>query len=142
MTGCNGCEANLAGLSNIELLPAFAQEAPACSLERDTHGERAREFQAVFAWLLSADRDGTSLRWVFQSGPGVERKVRELARKEHVCCPFLSFAISTRGDEVVWQARAHGGAEALLDAFYELPNLVKQADLAFEQLIVRKPTAH
>jgi hypothetical protein len=142
MAGCSGCEANLVGLSNIELLPAFAPEAPACSLERDSHGERAREFQSVFAWLVSADRDRASLRWVFQNGPGVERKVRELARKEHACCPFLSFAISTRGNEVVWQARAHEGAAALLDAFYELPNTVKQVDAAFEQLIVQKPTAH
>jgi hypothetical protein len=142
MAGCSGCEASLAGLSNIELLPAFAQEAPACSLDRDSHAQRARDFQAVFAWLRSADRDGTSLRWVFQSGPGVERKVRELARKEHACCPFLSFAISTRGEEVVWQARVHQGAEALLDAFYALPNTVAQADSAFERLTLRTPTAH
>ena len=116
MAGCGGCEANLTGLSNIELLPAFSAEAPACSLEGSRHAERAREFQAVFAWLRSTDRDATSLRWVFQNGPGVERKVRELARKEHACCPFLSFAISTRGDEVIWQVRAYDGAELLAPA--------------------------
>ncbi|HEX6239923.1 MAG TPA: hypothetical protein VFZ61_03475 [Polyangiales bacterium] len=142
MAGCNGCEAKFAGLSNIELLPAFAQEAPACSLDGDSQSERAREFQAVFAWLRAADRDGASLRWVFQNGPGVERKVRQLARKEHACCPFLSFAISTRGDEVVWQARAMEGAEPLLDAFYDLPNALTQTAHPFERLTLRKPTAH
>jgi hypothetical protein len=101
--GCGGCEANLAGLSNIELLPAFAQEAPACSLDGSSQVERAREFRALFAWLQSAEREGAGFRWIFQNGPGVERRVRELARREHECCPFLAFAISTRGDEVVWQ---------------------------------------
>jgi hypothetical protein len=142
MADCNGCEAKFAGLANIELLPAFAGEPPACSLDGDSQAERAHEFQAVFAWLRAADRDGASLRWVFQNGPGVERKVRQLARKEHACCPFLSFAISTRGDEVVWQARALEGAEPLLDAFYELPTTLKQGDRPFERLMLRKPTAH
>jgi hypothetical protein len=142
MVGCGGCEANLAGLSNIELLPAFVQEAPACSLDSQNHALRAREFRAVFAWLRSAERDGPGFRWTFQNGPGVERRVRELARLEHACCPFLSFAISTRGDEVVWQARGHEGTEALVAAFFDLPESLKQAERPFDGLVLRLVKPH
>jgi hypothetical protein len=140
--GCGGCEASLTGLSNIELLPAFVQEAPACSLDGPSHAARAKEFRAVFAWLRSAERDGPGFRWTFQNGPGVERRVRELARREHACCPFLSFAVSTRGDEVVWQARGHEGTEALVAAFFELPDAVKQTDRPFDGLMLQRAKRH
>jgi hypothetical protein len=136
MAGCGGCEARLAGLSNIELLPAFGTEAPACNLEAGEHAGRAAEFRAVFVWLLASEREGAGFRWIFQNGPGVERRVRELARREHACCPFLAFAISTRGDEIVWEARATAGAEDLATAFFALPESV-QEDAAFEALRIR-----
>lgn len=136
MAGCNGCEARLAGLQHIELLPAFSGEAPACSLDGREHGARAAAFRAVFTWLLAAERESAGFRWIFQAGPGVERRVRELARQEHACCPFLGFAISTRGAEVVWEVRALDGAEALADAFFALPESVKQ-DTGFEAPAVR-----
>ncbi len=142
MMGCGGCEANLAGLSNLELLPAFAQEAPSCSLDGPSQLERAREFRALFAWLRSAERDGAGFHWFFQNGPGVERRVRELARREHECCPFLAFAISTRGDEVVWQARTHEGNEELVAAFFELPETVGDGERPFEGLLLQRTETH
>jgi hypothetical protein len=142
MMGCGGCEANLAGLSNIELLPAFVQEAPACSLDGSSQVVRAREFRALFAWLQSAEREGAGFRWVFQNGPGVERRVRELARREHECCPFLAFAISTRGDEVVWQARGHEDNEELVAAFFDLPETLKDRERPFEGLVLQGTKAH
>lgn len=142
MTGCGGCEASLAGLSNIELLPAFVQEAPACSLDGQSYAARAREFRAVFAWLRAAERDGASFSWTFQNGPGVERRVRELARREHQCCPFLSFAVSTRGDDIVWQGRAHEASEALVAAFFDLPDTVQQTDPPFDGLVLQRAKPH
>jgi hypothetical protein len=142
MAGCGGCEASLAGLSNIELLPAFVQEASACSLDGQSHAARAREFRAVFEWLRSAERDGLGFRWTFQSGPGVERRVRELARREHACCPFLSFAVSTRGGDVVWQARGHEGSEALVAAFFDLPEAVKHVERPFDGLVLQRTKPH
>jgi hypothetical protein len=142
MGSCGGCEVSLAGLSNVELLPAFAQEAPACSLDGPSQAQRLREFRSVFAWLRSAEREGAGFRWTFQNGPGVERRVRELARREHECCPFLSFAVSTRGAEVVWQARAAEGSEALVAAFFDLPHTLKDSERPFEGLVLRRPGPH
>jgi hypothetical protein len=127
----------LAGLSNIELLPAFAPEAPACTLDAGLRAERGQAFQAVFAWLLSAEREGASFRWTFQRGPGVERSVRELARREHDCCPFLAFAVSTRGDEVVWEGRGHDASEALVAEFAALPETLKSAMKPLGSLALR-----
>jgi hypothetical protein len=127
-------------LSNIELLPAFATEVPAFALvavDAWQRPDRAQAFQAVFAWLRTADREGSGIRWTFENAPGVERGVRELARTEHAYCPFLSFAISTRGDEVVWETRASAGAEALISAFYALPETVAQDERAFAALVPR-----
>ena len=140
MAGCNGCEARLAGLSNVELLPAFSTEAPTCSLEAGAHAGRAAEFRAVFVWLLASEHEGASFRWIFQNGPGVERRVRELARREHACCPFLAFAISTRGDEVVWEGRAADGADDLAAAFFALHESVEAGE-PFLPLQLRKPAS-
>jgi hypothetical protein len=142
MAGCGGCEANLAGLSNIELLPAFVQEAPTCSLDTQSRAAREREFRAVFEWLRAAERDAAGFRWTFQNGPGVERRVRELARREHQCCPFLSFAVSTRGDEVVWQARGQAGSEALLAAFFDLPDAVRREEHPLDALVLHAAKPH
>jgi hypothetical protein len=142
MAGCGGCEANLAGLANIELLPAFLQEAPTCSLDPQRRAAREREFGAVFEWLRSAERDGAGFRWTFQNGPGVERRVRELARREHQCCPFLSFAVSTRGDDIVWQARGQAGSEALVAAFFDLPDAIKRDARPLDALALQGAKSH
>jgi hypothetical protein len=142
MAGCNGCEARLAGLSNVELLPAFSTDAPACSLEAGAHAGRAAEFRAVFAWLLASEREGASFRWIFQGGPGVERRVRELARREHACCSFLSFAISTRGDEVVWEGRAVDGADDLAAAFFALPESVSEEQPLLPLSLRKRASTH
>jgi hypothetical protein len=107
----------------VELLPAFADEPLACTLEGGQLAGRVAEFRAVFAWLLRAERLPQGFRWTFQNGPGVERSVRELARREHLCCPFLSFAISTQGEQLIWEGRGPDGAEQIVDQFFALSDL-------------------
>lgn len=138
MASCNACDVQLSGRSNIELLPAFAGEPIACSLSGAQLSGRAREFQAVFAWLTARERlPSGGIRWTFQSGPGVERAVRELARREHLCCPFLGFAISTQGEQVIWETRGPEGAGALVDEFARLPELSAEPERALLQLTQR-----
>ena len=135
MASCNGCDVQLSGRSNIELLPAFAGEPNVCSLSGLELTGRVREFNDLFVWLTSRERlPGGGIRWTFQGGPGVERAVRQLARREHLCCPFLGFAISTQGDHVIWETRGPDGAEELVDEFARLPELSAQPEPALLQL--------
>lgn len=130
MVSCNGCELQLAGRSNIELLPALVGEPQACSLadNRVLPADRAEEFRAVFAWLWSVERLPQGFRWTFLNGPGVERRVRELARREHVCCPFLSFAISTHGEQLIWEGRGLEAGEDLVEEFFALSALAQEPE--------------
>jgi hypothetical protein len=137
MTSCNGCEVQLAGRSNIELLPAFSEAPVACTLGGGQLAGRAEEFRALFAWLIAAERMPKGFRWTFQSGPGVERRVRELARREHLCCPFLSFAVSTQGEQVIWETRGPEHAEDVIGEFFALSELRHEPERALVQLTRR-----
>lgn len=138
MGSCNGCDVQWSGRSNIELLPAFAGAPVACSLSGAELSGRAREFHGVFAWLTKRERlPGGGIRWTLQSGPGVERAVRQLARQEHLCCPFLGFAISTQDEQVIWETRGPEGAEAVVDEFARLPELGAEPERALLQLTRR-----
>lgn len=128
MAGCNGCEARLSGLSNVELLPALAGASSVHILEQRELSARVADHHTVFASLLSAEQLDAGFRWVFRSGPGIERRVRELARREHAELPVLSFVVSTHGDTVIWEAHAGEGAEHVLAAFHALPEVFKGAE--------------
>ena len=84
----------------------------ACTLDYQESPERRRAFDLVLEHLVHSAREPGGFRWTFQNSPGVERRVRELARNEHRCCPSLTFAISVQGDQVVW--RACGSEEAVV----------------------------
>jgi hypothetical protein len=134
MASCNGCDVQLSGRSNVELLPAFVDEPLACTLDGGQFEGRVAEFRALFAWLLSAERLPKGFRWTFQNGPGVERRVRELARREHLCCPFLSFVISTQGEQLIWESRGPDGADDIVDQFFALSDLSRESAQALVQL--------
>lgn len=133
----DGCDVQWAGRSNVELLPGFVDAPLACILEGGQLVERENEFRAVFAWLVSAERLAKGFRWTFQNGPGVERRVRALARREHVCCPFLSFAVSTQGEHLIWEGRGPDGAEDVVDQFFALSDLDAEPRAALVQLTGR-----
>lgn len=128
--GCSCLSAsagNAARSTHIEVLPALAGAPVACTLAERDVSARAHAFQALFQHLGSSTRLQAGFRWSFHNAPGVERQLRELARREHECCPFLTFVVSVQGDQVVWATGGPAEAEAAIDVFYrmaETPGLV------------------
>jgi hypothetical protein len=112
--------------AHTEVLPAWS-DTLTCTLGAVDVRTRAEAFGAVFHHLLSSTRFEDGFRWTFHNAPGVERQVRELARAEHACCPFLTFAISVRGDQLVWHACGPANAEAAVELFYRLPELTDRS---------------
>jgi hypothetical protein len=80
-----------------------AQNAPiACSLDRSGLAERLRR------WLALAGRASVGVvqtpdgvRLSFQSAPGVDAELRELASLERECCAFANWAVRETGETLV-----------------------------------------
>ncbi len=122
--GCSCLSAsagNPAPSTHIEVLPALAGVPVACTLGERDLSARTEAFHALFQHLGSSTRLQAGFRWSFHNAPGVERRLRELARREHECCPFLTFVVSVQGDQVVWSTCGPAEAEAALDVFYRMP---------------------
>jgi hypothetical protein len=121
IVGCSCLSGGTGRSAHIEVLPARADAPGACTLGRGDLSVRFGAFAALFEHLSAATRLPAGFRWTFRNVPGLERQLRELARKEHACCPFLTFAISVDGDELVWRACGSSEAEAAIEAFYRMP---------------------
>jgi hypothetical protein len=94
---------------------------------RDTPAERLAEYEQLFATgLVGRQRVGGGVRFRFRADPGLEERVRDLADREKACCGFFTFAVSTHGEEVWWDASVvdDDAARAILDEFYRLPDTV------------------
>jgi len=81
---------------------------------------------AEYARLLSAayagrERIGAGMRWSLRAGPGVAEWARDLAARERACCAFLTVGVTEAGDQVLWEVSADPAAQAVVDAFYDLP---------------------
>ena len=59
---------------------------------------------------------------------GTEAESRRLAALEARCCDGVRFDVERLGDRVLWEIRGPASAQATLDAFYELPVLVRSDD--------------
>ena len=104
-------------------LPALPDAPIACDLSsaRDTADERIAEYVALFEQaLLSRERRADAVVLTFRAD--AREQVEDLARREHVCCPFLGYRVETAGDRVVWTITGdeRAGAQATLDAFHSL----------------------
>ncbi|MFT3925740.1 MAG: hypothetical protein QM778_24575 [Myxococcales bacterium] len=109
--------------SYTEVLPSFLEVARACTRDHELSSERVQAFQGVFEHLVDSTRKPGSMRWSFSNSPGVERHVRELARREHRCWPELTFAVSVQADLIVWQACGTAETADSLEALYRLREL-------------------
>lgn len=78
-------------------------------------------YRDAFASLTRTDRFAGGFRWHFDARPGLERRLKEIAEREHQCCTFFDFIITTEGNEVVWEVRADENASAVLDEFSRIP---------------------
>ncbi len=76
-----------------------------CTLDATGFAARLEEFAALFTTALvgsETTRDG--IRFRFAAEPGIEDTIRDLARREQICCPFFRFEISKQGEDVWWDA--------------------------------------
>jgi hypothetical protein len=98
----------------------------ACDMSKspDTPAERRDEYARLFAQsLVGRERVGAGIRFRFQAARGLEEWVRDLAAREHDCCPFFDFTVTARGCEIWWDAQVIDDelAREFLDGFYHLP---------------------
>lgn len=106
------------------------QHAPgvpiACALDAAQQHARTTEFGALFRdSVVGKDRTQAGIRFRFAAGPGIEDRVRDLARREQQCCPFFEFTITRAGGEVLWDAGvANSDGAAILDELYALPDTI------------------
>ena len=104
-----------------------------CRLPPSDRAQRTADFRALFAGaIVERERVPAGVRWTLTAGATTEAESRRLADLETRCCDGVLFAVNRRGDHVVWEITGPPAAAALLDAFYELPRLVRTDDGARE----------
>jgi hypothetical protein len=113
-------------MTSVLHFPARAGAPVACDMSTatDTPGERLAEYHALFSRaLVRRERRAQAVVFALRATDGVRERVDDLARREAACCPFLDHRVETAGDEVVYTVTNpdRADAEAVLDAFYALP---------------------
>ena len=110
-------------MTNVLHLPARAAAPIACDMSSapDTPGERLQEYERLFERaLLQRERRPGAV--VFRFRPEARAAVEDLARREAACCPFLGHRVEA---ELIWTITGDERAEAVLDAFHDLPDLAR-----------------
>jgi hypothetical protein len=85
----------------------------------DSLVERMAEYRRLFEHALTG-RATTETTTTFRlaARPGVREWVLDLVRREAACCPFLSYEVDERDDEIVWATSGLGSADiGILDEF-------------------------
>ena len=100
-----------------------------CSLPIADRAQRTADFRAL---LADAFRDRTrsagSVQWMLRASESTEVESRRLAALEARCCDGVRFHVERRGDDVLWTLTGQPTAQGTLDAFYQLPVLVRSDD--------------
>lgn len=117
-------------LAGMEIPPANTPVVCDLSSATDTTTERVAEYQRLFSSVFTGrkrDPDGV-VRFRFRAEEGVEAWVRDLADREHACCAFMAFDVSTVGDEVHMAVGVidNDDARAVLDEYYRLPETMTE----------------
>jgi hypothetical protein len=111
-------------------IPARLDAPIACDMStaEDTADERLADYHRQFERaLLRRERREDGVVFTFRAGGGTRDALRDLARREAACCPFLDYRVEAVGDEVIWTTSNSrtGGERAAIDAFldslYALP---------------------
>lgn len=106
---------------------ADATQPLVCTLTGRDQSARLLEFRDAFAYLERSERLDEGFRWYFRAEPGLEARLRDLARREQECCRFFEFEIMQKGSSIVWETRAPKHASAVLEEFMRLPETLKAA---------------
>jgi hypothetical protein len=90
--------------------------APACSLTQGQMADRQELMRELFSTgLVDTEREGSTLTLCFDRAH--EREVRELARLEAECCPFLDIRVVARDPYVAFVLAAPEEAGETLEPF-------------------------
>ena len=92
----------------------------ACSLspiEMAGRQEEARELARQA--LVGRERRDGGVRLQYRYSEEVDLAVRDLVRRERVCCPFLEFALEAGAERLTVDISAPPEAQTLLDSIYE-----------------------
>ncbi len=101
-------------------------ETTVCRLPINDRAQRIADFRALFAdTLVDRARVSDGVRWTLRALTTTETESHRLAALEARCCDGISFDVVRQGDQVVWQITGPASVKATLDAFYELPILVR-----------------
>lgn len=73
-------------------------------------------------------RTATGVRWRLRGTDATEAESRRLAALEARCCDGIQFEVVRRGADVVWEITGPLESSTTLDAFYDLPVLVRSDD--------------
>lgn len=104
----------------------------------DTPEERMAEYGRLFAQhLVERERTAEGIRFRLRADKGVEAWVRDLAARDKACCPFMDFTVATVGEEVHYDMTVVDDdiARAILNEFYDLPEIVAEGVKALEDRI-------
>jgi hypothetical protein len=82
---------------------------------------RANELREAFVHLERTEPLDGAFRWLFRDEPGLEGRLRELARREHDCCRFFDFSIMREGGVIAWETHGPAAAAQVIEAFMRLP---------------------
>jgi hypothetical protein len=79
--------------------PIAAPDEPlACTADlREKAASQAHmaEYRNAFTHLIANERFPGGFRWTFAAQPGLSEQLRTLAEREHVCCRFFTFEITS-----------------------------------------------
>lgn len=100
-----------------------------CSLPIADRAQRTADFRALLAGAFrDRTRSAGSVQWMLRASESTETESRRLAALEARCCDGVRFHVERRGDDVLWTITGPPAAQGTLDAFYELPILVRSDD--------------
>jgi hypothetical protein len=127
--GC-GCLPTASSSDSVYRSPSPRPDEPiACTFDvSDTRAVQAHmdEYRAAFTHLIATERFPGGFRWRFRAQPGLDARLRSQAEREHACCSFLAFELSTDGQEIIWDIRADERAASVLEELSRLPERLRE----------------
>jgi hypothetical protein len=112
--------------------PGAADAPIACTA--DLRNEQAvrgwmNRYRSAFRQLIHSEKLPNGFRWTFPAEAALEARLRELAEREHACCSFFSFELSSDRDRITWTVTADERARSVMDEFCRLPERLREESL-------------
>lgn len=120
------------GVHSSAVQPAAAHPlVTACSLPYADRPQRTADFRALVAdAFIDRSRSTHGVRWLLRADERTEAESHRLAVLEARCCDGVRFDVQRLGDRVLWDISGPADTHAVLDAFYQLPMLIRSDDSA------------